>query len=99
MPTKTPSIPTKSPSTPIGQLKQQVVIYAEMSRGNFVANLRTFWRTFYRPNKGGGVQKMTNMRYACMINVLYIRCICWSFLHKMYPQRVSQSKCIIPGCS
>ena len=30
----------------------------------FVANLRTFWRTFYRPNKYGGVRKMTNMRYA-----------------------------------
>ena len=30
---------------------------------NFVANLRTFWRTFYRPKKYGGVPKMTIMRY------------------------------------
>ena len=28
-----------------------------------VANLRTFWRTFYRPKKCGGVPKMTNIRY------------------------------------
>ena len=30
---------------------------------NFVANLRTFWRTFYRPKKYGGVPKMTIIRY------------------------------------
>ena len=29
----------------------------------FVANLRTFWWTFYRPKKSVGVQKMTNIRY------------------------------------
>ena len=29
----------------------------------FVANLRTFWRTFYRLKKCSGVPKMTNMRY------------------------------------
>ena len=29
----------------------------------FAANLRTFWRTFYRLQKCGGVLKMTNMRY------------------------------------
>ena len=29
----------------------------------FVANLRTFWRTFNRPKKYGGVPKMTIIRY------------------------------------
>ena len=29
----------------------------------FVANLRTFWRTFYRPKKYGGVPKMSIIRY------------------------------------
>ena len=28
-----------------------------------VADLRTFWRTFYRPKKYGGVPKMTIIRY------------------------------------
>ena len=30
----------------------------------FIANLRTFWRTFYRFKKYGGVPNMTNMAYA-----------------------------------
>ena len=38
-------------------------IYAVLSREIFVANLRTFWRTFYRPKKYGGVPKMTIIRY------------------------------------
>ena len=29
----------------------------------FVANLCTFWCTFYRPKECGGVPKLTNMRY------------------------------------
>ena len=29
----------------------------------FLANLRTFWRTFFRPKKYGGVPKKTNMSY------------------------------------
>ena len=29
----------------------------------FVPNSRTFWCTFYRPKKYGGVPKWTNMRY------------------------------------
>ena len=32
----------------------------------FVANLRTFWRTFYRPKKYGGVPKMTIIRYGIL---------------------------------
>ena len=41
-------------------------IYAVFLGGNFVANLRTFWRTFYRLKKCGGVPKMTNMRYGVL---------------------------------
>ena len=32
--------------------------------GYFDANLRTFWRTFYRNKKCGGVLTLTNIRYA-----------------------------------
>ena len=37
----------------------------------FVANLRTFWRTFYRPKKYGGVPKMTIIRYALIGFVIH----------------------------
>ena len=40
-------------------LHTKILIYAVLSREIFVANLRTFWRTFYRPKKYGGVPKMT----------------------------------------
>ena len=33
------------------------------SFGNFVPNLCTVWRNFYRPKKCGGVPKLTNIRY------------------------------------
>ena len=41
----------------------QIFIYAVLSRKNFVPNSRTFWCTFYRPKKYGGVPKRTNIRY------------------------------------
>ena len=32
-----------------------------VTTGYFVANLRTFWRTFYRPEKCGDVPKLTDI--------------------------------------
>ena len=48
-------------------LHTKILIYAVLSQEIFVANLRTFWRTFYRPKKYGGVPKMTIMRYVVLL--------------------------------
>ena len=49
--------------------QNKILIYAVLSREIFVANSRTFWRTFYRPKKCGGVPKMTIMRYALKLTL------------------------------
>ena len=49
----------------------------------FVANLRTFWRTFYRPKKYGGVPKMTIIRYGCvLLGNVSKRTTRWPFLRR-----------------
>ena len=66
---KTPNTPKKTPNTPKKQNMQkkhqilQIFIYAVLSQKKFVPNSRTFWCTFYRPKKYGGVPKRTNIRY------------------------------------
>ena len=65
---KTPTMPKKTPNMQKKNTKYskilQIFIYAVLSRKNFVPNSRTFWCTFYRPKKYGGVPKRTNIRYA-----------------------------------
>ena len=52
----------------------------------FVANLRTFWRTFYRPKKYGGVPKMTIIRYdnVWFFNFFLNRSILWKPFSERY---------------
>ena len=57
-PTKTASTPAKTASTPNIDLRGFV------ARQFFVANLRTFLAYNLQAKKCGGVQKMTNIRYA-----------------------------------
>ena len=65
---KTPTTPKKNTKYAKKNTKYskilQIFIYAVLSRKNFVPNSRTFWCTFYRPKKYGGVPKRTNIRYA-----------------------------------
>ena len=63
---KTPTTPKKhqicKKNTKYSKILQ-IFIYAVLSRKKFVPNSRTFWCTFYRPKKYGGVPKRTNIRY------------------------------------
>merc|ERR1712112_698582 len=52
----------------------QIFIYAVLSRKNFVPNSRTFWCTFYRPKKYGGVPKRTNIRYGSILSYIVPYC-------------------------
>ena len=76
---KTPNTPKNTPNTPKKhqlrqktpnmQKKPNTPKYSKFSftlfcrKKNFVPNSRTFWCTFYRPKKYGGVTKRTNIRY------------------------------------
>ena len=51
-PNKTPSTPNKTQSTPNKTQSMPKYLFTLICRETiFVANLRTFWRTFYRPKK------------------------------------------------
>ena len=76
---KTPNTPKNTPNTPkntnyakkhqICKKTPNTPKYSKFSftlfcrEKIFVPNSRTFWCTFYRPKKYGGVPKKTNMRY------------------------------------
>ena len=68
MPTKIPSTPNKTPSAQFQSkeyAKKKILIYAVLSRFNFLSRIYAlFWLIIYRPEKYGGVPKMTNMRCA-----------------------------------
>ena len=50
----------------------------------FVANLRTFWRTFYRPKKYGGVPKMTIIRYVRRRRPCWLQQLLWLFSNLLH---------------
>ena len=54
----------------------------------FVANLRTFWHTISRPQKGVGVQKITNIMYGLLLSCLFL-CVFTGF-RCTYPKTNSQ---------
>ena len=50
----------------------------------FVANLITFWCTFYRPTWYSGVSKWTNIRYGCQARKPYWSDLSWKILQASF---------------